>query len=903
MKTTTTRLANTFQGYAAAAGAALAILTTQAQATPFTWTQNSVSVQSWTSDGNWLDALVYTSAPQNELIFFANTTAALANGSNDITADVPPALAMNTLTLNGRGNTGSASSATVRVAHPLDAPSTWTIGDATASAVNLNGVNNLSNGTRWSGLSLNYDVGANLSLNQPVTTFSGSGTAEFLFSGNISQTAAGSAITKDGTSNLTLSGTSSYTGGTSVNGGALIFRTLESKAPSGTHTFAAGTTLGLGVGPGGFTTADVDNAFAGTMTGNLANVTRTATTNIGIDTTAGDINYSSSIPGSPANGLVKLGSKTLTLTGTSTYTGPTILLGGTLAVDSLANGGAPSRIGVAPAGPDGLVINGGVFSYTGATTTTDRGFTAAGNTNSAIVVAGENVALTLGACSFLHAPAFSANPQAITFDGGAGSSLTLGPITASTTASQMNLDCRIPTTLGPVTYLHTATQFVIANRGTSTLTYGDITGPGSTQPLFLGNQGTFNGVISGFTGNCIIGAGGSTVKLLGANTFTGVVDIRQNGTIVEFNSIRNVNGGPSALGAPVTAAGGTILFGQGVNSMTLRYIGTGDTSDRILRLNGTTGTVTLDQSGTGLLKFTSALTAGAGSKTLMLAGSTAGSGEIGGAIVDNSASNTTSVTKTGSGTWTLSGANTYTGTTMVEEGTLSLVGGSQASPVFVNFDAILGFKVGSPTNSSSSVDFAIGSKVRVTGTVDNVTDYRLMTAAVGITGVPVLDPLIPGYTLEIREGGTQLWLAADAGGTPYEVWSGGELFIEDKNGDGVKNGLAFLLGAADADADARALLPSVAHLPGPTGGLRLTFSLRKPAARGAAQATLEWSQNLGITDPWLDNQAVVPDATSVVNGVDFQIDTTGPLNVVTATIPSTEGAGGKLFSRLTATEE
>ena len=63
---------------------------------------------------------------------------------------------------------------------------------------------------------------------------------------------------------------------------------------------------------------------------------------------------------------------------------------------------------------------------------------------------------------------------------------------------------------------------------------------------------------------------------------------------------------------------------------------------------------------------------GAGSKTLTLQGSTAGSGEIAGKIVDNSGTNTTTVSKKGTGTWTLSGNNTYSGGTTVDDGRLAL---------------------------------------------------------------------------------------------------------------------------------------------------------------------------------------------------------------------------------------
>ena len=93
----------------------------------------------------------------------------------------------------------------------------------------------------------------------------------------------------------------------------------------------------------------------------------------------------------------------------------------------------------------------------------------------------------------------------------------------------------------------------------------------------------------------------------------------------------------------------------------------------MINLAGATGGAVLDQSGPGgLLKFTSALTAtGVGAKTLTLQGSTAGTGELGGAIVDSSGGATT-LLKAGTGTWILSGANTYSGETRITTGTLSL---------------------------------------------------------------------------------------------------------------------------------------------------------------------------------------------------------------------------------------
>ena len=145
-----------------------------------------------------------------------------------------------------------------------------------------------------------------------------------------------------------------------------------------------------------------------------------------------------------------------------------------------------------------------------------------------------------------------------------------------------------------------------------------------------------------------------------------------------------MSGGASAIGAPTTTATGTIAIGSGGTTGQLTYTGSATTTNRVINLAGTTGGATIDQSGTGLLKFTSSLTAtGAGGKTLTLQGSTVGTGELAGAIVDNSGTNTTAVVKTGSGKWTLSGSSSYTGTTTVSGGEL-IVSGSLNGTLIVN---------------------------------------------------------------------------------------------------------------------------------------------------------------------------------------------------------------------------
>lgn len=87
--------------------------------------------------------------------------------------------------------------------------------------------------------------------------------------------------------------------------------------------------------------------------------------------------------------------------------------------------------------------------------------------------------------------------------------------------------------------------------------------------------------------------------------------------------------------------------------------------------------MTFNQSGNGVLKLSSdLLISGYGThKTIALAGDSAGTGEFAGAIInphDRTGKATTDVTKSGSGNWTLSGANTCTGPTTVQQRTLTL---------------------------------------------------------------------------------------------------------------------------------------------------------------------------------------------------------------------------------------
>ena len=173
--------------------------------------------------------------------------------------------------------------------------------------------------------------------------------------------------------------------------------------------------------------------------------------------------------------------------------------------------------------------------------------------------------------------------------------------------------------------------------------------------------------------------GAGVMKLSGNNSYTGRTVLEGGGlSISSFNSYTSGKAS-SSLGAPRDIEAGEIVIGEEGKDgeCVLIYTGSGESTNRVLNFAGKNSTVTVEQSGSGLLKFTSdILISGYGAdKTIALKGDAAGTGEIGGAISDphdHDSKAKTSIIKSGKGTWTLSGSNTFSGATKVAEGTLAI---------------------------------------------------------------------------------------------------------------------------------------------------------------------------------------------------------------------------------------
>ena len=531
------------------------------------------------------------------------------------------------------------------------------------------------------------DAGATLDfLNRATTITSLSGAGTILNAGNtttlISANFSGAfngAQTLVTTGAVTLSGNSGYTGTTTVQSGTLNITNAGAlgTSASGTTVNSGGTLLITGSSPtlvladaltisgtgnGGIGAVRVEpNASPGNQGVNLtggvtlaADATITVTDRIALSFNTGGIALGSSTLTfasegtgnsstfvnsaiSGTGGLTKTGAGVLNLNGTNTFTGPVNLNGGTLTLTG-STAVANTVAVIQAAGTRLDVVNGeAIGSLAGA----------------GIVTLGNGTVLTTGInnSSTTYTGNISGNGSLIKDGTGtftlAGSNTFAGPLT-----TVMNGTLALQ---GGSALSDTQNVFVDA-LGTLRLeageTIGGIAGTGSivlatTGPLVVNaeqNQG-FGGIISqsGATGS-FTKRGAATQTITAAQTFTGQ-------TSVEAGILALSGVGALASTAISTSAGGTLNTDGGAlaSSAVIGHSG-------VLTLSGseTIGSI----SGSGAINLNNAtLTTGNASDATL-------SGAIAGA--------TGALIKTGTGTLTLSGANTYNGGTQISAGTLAL---------------------------------------------------------------------------------------------------------------------------------------------------------------------------------------------------------------------------------------
>ena len=325
------------------------------------------------------------------------------------------------------------------------------------------------------------------------------------------------------------------------------------------------------------------------------------------------------------------------------------------------------------------------------------------------------------------------------------------------------------------------TTLTLSNAGASTIqstTGGTInaTGGGVLKISSAGaNNHGDNGTVSGttLTINAKITTNGTAAatdgfEVYGGGTNTGVVVLTNAGN--DFTGDINVDGGTLSVaaignaGAASPLGKGTSIFLNNGASGTLRYTGTGETTNRVISLFGTTLGGVIDQSGTGLLKFSANFaTPGAGAKTFTLQGSTAGTGEIAGVIGENTSTNSTTIVKAGTGTWTLSGANTFTGVVDINAGVLNIAN-------FTNYGVAGGLGARALSQETATADTigihlgsgTAGATLQYTGSTPQSTDRQIRMSASAANTIDASGS-VPAATLSFTRTAANINLFDTAG--------------------------------------------------------------------------------------------------------------------------------------------
>jgi len=483
-----------------------------------------------------------------------------------------------------------------------------------------------------------------------------------------------------------------YTGNTSIASGTV--RQLISQAiPAATNLTVDGT----------FDLNGKGNLFVGSLAGN-------GTVKLGANSLTTNNNNSTTFSGVIADtgGLIKQGSGVLILSGINTYTGDTTINGGTL----------QTGINNALSNSTDVIVNSGSYDLN------DFSDTIATLSGTGSVKLGSGTLTTGNATSQTFSGVISETGNLIKNGTGTFTLSGINTYTGNTTINTGTLQA------GTNNILSNSTD-VIVNSGSSydlnnfSDTIATLSGAGSVKlgsaTLTTGNatSQTFSGVISE-TGS-LIKNGSGVLTLSGVNTYTGDTtvnggtlragtnNILSNSTdvIVNSGSSYDLNNFSDTIGS--LAGAGNVLLGAGTLTT-----GANNTNTIFSGVISETGNLTKSGNGTFTLSgnnsYTGSTTINSGSLKVGNGGS---SGTLGtGNIIDNSllyfnrsgsaftVSNTISGTgqlrKQGSASLTLSGNNSYSGSTNIEGGTLvaatSTALGNASGATSINSGAVLDLK-------------------------------------------------------------------------------------------------------------------------------------------------------------------------------------------------------------------
>ena len=633
---------------------------------------NAVSInESLTFNMDQVSSLTLTGGT---ITLAGGTTQTFSNGSGDTASIVSVVAGSGALTKTGAGNltlSGAANSfsgATTISAGTLTVAGGNALSDSSSVAIAAGATLALSSTEAIGNLS---GAGA---INLGSSTLTTTQTANTTFSGTISGT-GGIAISQGAAATyaLTLSGNNSYTGSTTL----LNYGWLRLDGDASVSSSSAVRVNGNGV------LTLLSDQTIGSLASNNAN----ASIQLGSYTlSAGGDNTTTSVLGaiSGSGSLVKQGNGTLTLSGSNTYGGTTIVLAGTLSIagDGNLGGGAVNLAG------------GTVLDVSGATNIDNAivltGNSSIGNSN-AVTLSGAisgaydlnktgSGTLTLSGSNSYGATYVNAGTLSVSSDANLGSgavSLAAGTTLALTGAT--NIDNAIVLG-GNATFAASANTtvsgvvsgaFTLTKTGASTLTlsgnntYGATTVSAGTLSV-ASDSNLGSGTLTLAAGSTLAVTSttniDNAIALSGNATLNSAADTTLSGVISGSNNLTKTGAATLTLSGNNTYSGST-----SVNAGTLSVASDANLGAGSLNLaNGTTLQITGNTTIDNALALTGVATINAGAAAT-LSGVISGSGGL---------------TKTGAGSLNLSASNTNTGSTSVAAGTL-VVDGSTSSTTTV----------------------------------------------------------------------------------------------------------------------------------------------------------------------------------------------------------------------------
>lgn len=698
----------------------------------------------------------------------------------------------------------------------------------------------------------------------------------------------GAQVGKSGTGTVALFGDNTYGGGTLLSAGNVRINSLTSLGATGGAVTFAGGVLQLGVPLSGVTRSFQVSGASSAI----------------VDTNGFAYGYAGVISplGGGTGGLTKNGGGTMTLSAAQTYTGTTALSGGGLEIAA------------------GASISGGATNVTGGTLSVTGGSLTASATSS---VTSSAMALSSGSIAFNAGfNVNTSNPSSNAFihlTGGTFSSsfVSMGRCTSNT---QLILSPGAAGRTDAGLYINGADATIAGN-------------------LTLGTSINTNSTVSARIDSGSLAVGGATFIQVNSPDRWSALDVN-GGTFTSTNVVTGIQIGSGFWGNCAFL----VRNGNATVERVLLFQDAGSTLTSRLNVSGGTlyvgagGIVGNNNGGAGVLDVqlgTATLGAKAGWSTLLGAtlNTTIKAADVADVAHDISIAGVVGgaggLEKTGGGALTLSGTNSYLGTTTVTAGSLNITGDSSAATgaVVVASAATLGGNgnIGGNVTIQSGGHHALavaatpGAQVTrtITGILDlqgsNILDltsagpvasgvYILATASGGITGNFGSFTLNGGLTGTPSKSGSNLILTV--GSSAYGTWAGSFGLQDpwlgvnpalngtpgaDPDNDGIANELEFVLSGNPTLSSSNILPTLVVN----STSFIFTFS-RADVSKAEVALAFQYGTTLNAGS-WT-SLAIGEDTGSSDSGV---VITGGdPTDSIVVTIP--KGANTKLFGRLRA---